>query len=109
MAVLGVTVLFTALAAVLLQLDFLFLLIRFFFYEKMNSHFFTGFFLIWEVKCWYPQSFIMCYNSKFMFIVWKKGKITSLKSKSKWKSMFLLYQYSDFILDVWLINLYCSS
>lgn len=40
MAVLGVTVLFTALAAVLLQLDFLFLLIRFFFYEKMNSHFF---------------------------------------------------------------------
>lgn len=44
-----------------------------------------------------------------MFIVWKKGKITSLKSKSKWKSMFLLYQYSDFILDVWLINLYCSS
>lgn len=52
---------------------------------------------------------LLCYNSKFMFIVWKKGKITSLKSKSKWKSMFLLYQYSDCILDVWLINLYCSS
>lgn len=61
-------------------------------------------FLSWEVQCWYPPSFIMCYNSKFMFIVWKKGKIASLKSKSKLKSMFLLYQYSDFILDVWLIS-----